>query len=76
MGWKSTKTISRDVAIKVIKDCLTNCSDETLASIVESVNDDEKNEYPLGVGYNFIVREHVEDEQRVLYERLKLKFGE
>lgn len=40
MGAKSTVDISREGAISFITECLNDISDEALAEVVESLNDD------------------------------------
>lgn len=70
MGWKSTKAITRDRAIRTIGDCLSSLSDEVLADIVETVNDNC--EFPLGHGFNFIIGGVDVDFEE--YKRLKEKY--
>jgi len=58
MGWKSTKTLTREIIIKKIEQELNNIedlSDETLCDILETIGDDEKSE--IYSGYNYIIED-------------------
>ncbi len=57
MGWKSTKSISRDELEKKIENeiyhNIENLSNETLEYVLEILSDDEKSN--IGGGYNYSV---------------------
>jgi hypothetical protein len=56
MGWKSTKTLTREIIIKKIEQELNNIedlSDETLCDILETIGDDEKSK--IYSGHNYVI---------------------
>lgn len=57
MGAKSTITISRSKAMSFIEEFLYNASNEVLASLVESLNDEVDASNSLGL-HNFQVVDH------------------
>ena len=54
MGWKSTTTIARDEALKLIMSRLLNCSNGELSEALEALGFGENNELPY-YGYNFMI---------------------
>ena len=63
MGWKSTRYVTRDKAIAFIREHVEELGDDSLALVLENLNDDPCTGHPLGVCSNFSIKQpsHEED---------------
>lgn len=73
MGWKSTMHISRKKALELIQQRLLTATDKELGDAVEAIGYGDNPDLDH-YGYNFLVSDTSDDEERAEYERLKRKF--
>lgn len=69
MGWKSTRTITRERAIELIESRLLTCSDNELSNAVESLGFGENMDLPY-YGQNFMIGSEKEqdlDDNKYIY---------
>lgn len=69
MGWKSTRTITRERAIELIESRLLTCSDNELSNALESLGFGENMDLPY-YGQNFMIgseEEQDSDDNKYIY---------